>query len=437
MSSGPLPFATYHRASQLGAGTYGSVVTVYNEDGEEFALKRFLNEDNDNDDDSSQPSPSPMDLGAMREISCLRLLRGNNAHPNITSLVDVQPHWQEDEEGSSDCLSMAVPLYRHGSLQDALDKGFFGASCPKRVKVLLAHELLGAVAFLHDNAIVHRDIKPDNIMLKPENDGWRPILIDFSLAKQVLGENDDEPVEHTGEVGTVTYTAPEVVARQAYGRKVDLWSVGVVLLEVLQGTALPARKDRQAAALIAAALEDLPADQPFPSLLRGLLQPCPHKRLSAREALQHPLFAKFDLQVPPVRIINVAEALPLEESEVENESPNNKRSKQRDRRLEKRTRAVERLCREIGAENPRTATAALEYCQTLSVLDDSIDDSASQSLVNCVILSYRFHEVKVLDLEELDEEETGTFAEWTLEDYVDDEATIFMIMDFCLYPRKA
>jgi len=206
------------------------------------------------------------------------------------------------------------------------------------------------------------------------------------------------------------------------------------------------------------ALKEL-GDQPFPNLLRGLLNPDPRARLTARQALEHPLFAKFGLPVPEVRVIDIAEALPVETEggdevddavpvEAENESPNNfpksarknrcnGRNRKRDRVLEKRAKVIDSACRHLGSENPTTPRAALEYCQALAELDDTIDDlSQSQSLLHCAVLAFRFFELEVLDLDELDAETNGTFAKWTLEDYVDDEATIFMILDFCLYPRN-
>lgn len=460
-SSGSLPFASYHRASQLGYGTYGSVVRVYNNDGEEYAMKLFTDSEDNHDESlsSSTSSSEPggchkyMSLGALREISCLRLLRGHNGHPNIVNLVDVQPNWNDtDAEPTGDGrLGIALPLYNGGSLQQAVEKGFF-ASTPRRVKVELAHGILSAIAFLHDNDILHRDIKPDNIMLdvleaRHETAGgdgtsWRAVLIDFSLAKKLSYYPDTlDPFQHTAQVGTVTYVAPEVVAREPYHKPSDLWSVGVVLLELLQDKPLAVAKDRHAFSAIHTALESLPTYQPFPDLVRNLLEMDPATRWTARQALAHPLFVKFGLAVPDIRIVDVPVALPVEEDENDSASTINKKQKspQRlvSRRREKRVKMVEKFCQQLKYNNPLTPKAALEYCSVLTQVDDTIDDlSKSQSLLNCVVLAYRFFELEVLDLQELDEANSGTFAEWSLEDYVDDEATIFMILDFCLYPRK-
>lgn len=440
MSSGALPYACYHRASQLGAGTYGSVVCVYNDDGEEYALKLFLDDDDDEESIHSEEEyhpQSPLSLGALREISCLRLLRGENAHRNIANLVDVQPHFDEAEgAGTSDCLGAALPLYKEGSLQQAIEKGYFRHS-PRCVKVKIAHGLLSAVAYMHDNNILHRDIKPDNVMLEAEEDGsWTPVLIDFSLAKKLYSDYEDKDhAVHTGEVGTPTYTAPEIVDREPYGKPSDIWSVGVVLLELLRDEIFTATKDRHAAEAITESLNQLPQDQPFPSLLRGLLEKDASQRLTARQALDHTLFAKFHLEPPPVRLVDVADALPLEEhDDHENESPNRQKLKCRQR--ERRAKLVHQVCRELDCKHPMTPIAALEYVSAMSQLDDAIDDlSQTQTLLHCVVLAYRFFELELLDLDGLDDEEVGLFKNWSLEDYVDDEATIFMLLDFCLYPR--
>ena len=146
MSSGSLPLGTYHRASQLGSGSYGSVVTVYNDDGEQFALKLFENDENDD----SSAVPGVIDLGALREISCLRFFRHQNSHPNIVSMVDVQSEFCDDEDevgaGTDGCLGMALPLFPEGNLLSAISKKLVTS---RKAKVLVAHGLLSAIAHLH------------------------------------------------------------------------------------------------------------------------------------------------------------------------------------------------------------------------------------------------------------------------------------------------
>lgn len=148
MSSGSLPLATYHRAESLGAGTYGSVITVYNDDGESFALKMF-DEDEEDDEDVG------ISIGALRELSILRLFRRDNSHPNIIQMHDIQTGFEEEEgAGTGGAMAMAMPVFPRGSLGDSI------ASIPnKKGKIIIAHDILNAVAHLHENGIIHRDIK--------------------------------------------------------------------------------------------------------------------------------------------------------------------------------------------------------------------------------------------------------------------------------------
>lgn len=148
MSSGSLPLATYHRAESLGSGSYGSVITVYDDDGNSYALKMF-------DQDEEEEKEVGISLGALREVSVLRLFRGSNAHPNIIELHDVQTGFEEDEgAGTSGVMAMAMPVFPRGSLE-----GSISAITSKKQKIEIAHGVLNAVAHLHENGIIHRDIK--------------------------------------------------------------------------------------------------------------------------------------------------------------------------------------------------------------------------------------------------------------------------------------
>ena len=458
MSSGTLPLTTYHRAQSLGAGTYGSVVTVYDDEGNQFALKLFLEDDDDEDEEIG------MSLGALREISALRVFRHEQEHPNLIAIHDVQTEYEDDEDdvgaGTGGCLSMAMPMFPQGPLSDNLT-----CLSTKKQKLYVAHGLLSAMAHLHEQGMIHRDLKADNVLLlEADNDDlFQPVLIDFSLAKimdpmawyQISshGDGEDEPT-HTGSVGTPTYRAPEVVNQQAYGLISDMWSVGVILLEVLRGKLLEANKDNLARQLIDEELEKLPQDQPFPNLIRGLLQVDPAKRWTAKQALESPVFTKkfpFPVHERTFTKIDLKAALPFDEAEDEEDNQENnvnnvkgnknKQSKKKtnkvDPKLAKRFQTIQNICTSMEWTHPLTAQAALCYSIQMSQLEDEIDNlKESQALLDCCVLAHKFFEPHLTDLNELEEQDTGSFKNWDIETYVDNEGTIFMMMDFCLYPRE-
>lgn len=101
-------------------------------------------------------------------------------------------------------------------------------------------DLLSAVAFLHKHKIMHRDIKPNNIMTEVDPSGYtRAILIDFSHAYRSI--YDVKKLDE--EVATYPYRAPEVFAYQQdhktqYDEKIDIWSIGIVMIEVILGKTL-------------------------------------------------------------------------------------------------------------------------------------------------------------------------------------------------------
>ncbi|EJK66014.1 hypothetical protein THAOC_13092 [Thalassiosira oceanica] len=416
MSSGTLPHGSYHRAGSLGAG-------------EEFALKSF---DPDEDNDT-------LELGTLREVSILRILREANGHPNIVSLVDVQTEGEEEYSDGSFCMIM--PLYSHGDLGSAIAKGLVKQGpAGRKQRVELAHGLLTAVAFLHDNHIIHRDIKSANVTISQMNEKIVPVLIDFSLAKFVDGENAVLPPgsTHTPSIGTPTYTAPEVVKREPYGLKSDCWSVGVVLLECLIGE-LNVDRDKAAFSLIEKEVASL-TDSPFATLVRGLLEPDADKRSSAREALEMPIFSKFGLEVPAVKVVNIGRAFETDEDEESSGTADNKRKKQKNQKLTQRQKLINKLCSEIGCKNPRTRLAVEVYAKCAEeTIDDELDDiKTSTTLLDCVIIANHFYEEAMINLEELVEdngEDFPSFVDFDLETYKDNQSALFMSMDYCLYIR--
>ena len=186
--SAELKGADYFEVEKIGSGAYGAISGVYNDDGELFARKTF-----DEADDTS------IDIGSLREISILRLLTGDLAHRFIVQPLDF--YFEEKD----DALCMIMPK-AVGSLQDVLARKLQLEKNGGKPRI--AHQLLTALTFLHDNGIMHRDVKPDNVLL---NEAMEPILCDFSLAKFVDCRYSDPT--HSGDVGTAVYMAPEVRTR--------------------------------------------------------------------------------------------------------------------------------------------------------------------------------------------------------------------------------
>lgn len=96
----------------------------------------------------------------------------------------------------------------------------------------IARQLLGALAHAHASGVLHRDVKPENVILVTRASGVRAVLIDFGLARLA----DDAPLTQTGMcLGSPSYIAPERLLGKPYDARCDVYAVGVILYEMLAG----------------------------------------------------------------------------------------------------------------------------------------------------------------------------------------------------------
>jgi serine/threonine-protein kinase len=136
-------------------------------------------------------------------------------HPGCVKILD---------HGTVPRRFIAMELLEGPTLLAVLRKG----ALPAARSLAIARELLTALAHAHAKGVLHRDVKPENVMLPPD----RAVLIDFGLASL-----HDEPAT-TGVgmcIGSPSYLAPERLLGHAYDARADLYAVGVLLYEMLAG----------------------------------------------------------------------------------------------------------------------------------------------------------------------------------------------------------
>lgn len=140
-------------------------------------------------------------------------------------------------------VSIFMEFVPGGSISSIINR--FGP-LPEIIFCKYTKQILQGISYLHDNGVVHRDIKGNNVMLM--SNGIIK-LIDFGCAKRLacvsLTEAYSEPLKSVH--GTPYWMAPEVINESGYGRKSDIWSVGCTVFEMATGKPPLASMDRIAA----------------------------------------------------------------------------------------------------------------------------------------------------------------------------------------------
>jgi calcium-dependent protein kinase len=198
-------FEEYTFGETLGSGSFGSVYSaVHKATNSERAVKMvYIGESTDTEMEK-----------LLKEVTILKALD----HPNIIRIYEVFKNKNK--------LYLVTELCRGGELFERIQSmKRFGEN--QAAKYML--DIVSAVMHCHDNEIVHRDLKPENVLFESSATDAKLKLIDFGTSRFV---KQDKRLKKA--IGTCYYIAPEVLTGD-YDRKVDVWSLGVVLYIMLSG----------------------------------------------------------------------------------------------------------------------------------------------------------------------------------------------------------
>lgn len=252
----------YHVLEMIGEGSFGRVYKGRKKYSAQVVALKFI----------PKLGRSEKELrNLQREIEIMRGLW----HPNIVHMLD---SFETDKE------VVVVTDYAEGELFQILEDD---GKLPEDQVQAIAAQLVSALYYLHSHRILHRDMKPQNILLAK---GGGIKLCDFGFARAM----STNTMVLTSIKGTPLYMSPELVEERPYDHKADLWSVGCILYELAVG--MPPFYTTSIFQLVNLILKD-PVRWPsaisscFKNFLQGLLTKDPRQRLSWPDLLHHPFIA--------------------------------------------------------------------------------------------------------------------------------------------------
>ena len=197
----------------------------------------------------------------------------NLSHPNIVAVYD----W-----GSADRTYFIVMEYVEGhSLAELLRSS--GPLPPERAAEIAMY-VAGALGFAHNNGVIHRDVKPGNVLLSPDG---KVKVTDFGIAIAAFGGAESNLTQTGSVMGTATYFSPEQAQGKALDHRSDLYSLGVVLYEMLCGRP-PFTGDSSVAVAYKHVQETVPTPSSLGVVLPESLEAITQKLLAKNPARRYP-----------------------------------------------------------------------------------------------------------------------------------------------------
>ncbi|XP_059349211.1 serine/threonine-protein kinase PAK 3-like [Ammospiza nelsoni] len=280
------PFRIYTEMEHIGSGGFGQVVRALNNaTGGEVAIKKI-----------HLQGLRTKEL-TVNEIMIMKKCRS----PSVVNYLDSYLLGEE--------LWLVMEYMDGGTLSDVIRKTFLSEDHIAAI----SRECLQGLDFLHSNNVIHRDVKSDNILLRTDGSVK---LTDFGLSTQLNSEQSRPCLV----AGTPWWMAPEVATGQPYGPKVDIWSFGIVGIEMLEKEPPYWDQSHASARRLIAKVGTPKLQHPklLSALLRDFLSCClqrdEEQRWSAKELLQHPFvrYAEPASSLVPLIVAEESETVSLE-----------------------------------------------------------------------------------------------------------------------------